>query len=72
MKRGEEILNLFFLEEEKIMLLSQKTLDGVILRDVDDEEDLANSISLKDILGRQSYQDSLYDWDRKNNWIDID
>ena len=72
MKRGEEILNLFFLEEEKIMLLSQKTLDGVILRDVDDEEDLVNSISLKDILGRQSYQDSLYDWDRKNNWIDID
>lgn len=54
------------------MLLSQKTLDGVILRDVDDEEDLVNSISLKDILGRQSYQDSLYDWDRKNNWIDID
>ena len=55
------------------MLLSQRTLqNGTILRDVDDEEDLVNSISLKDIIGRQSYQDSLYDLDRKNNWIDID
>ena len=55
------------------MLLTQRTLqNGTILRDVDDEEDLVNSISLKDILGKQESLDSLYDWDRKNGWIDID
>ena len=53
------------------MLISQKTLCGVILRDVDDEEDLVNSISLKDILGRSTSQDLLDNWDRNNGWIDI-
>lgn len=54
------------------MLISQKTLCGVILKDVDDEEDLVNSISLKDILGRSTSQDLLDNWDRNNGWIDID
>lgn len=55
------------------MLLSQRTLqNGIILRDVDDEEDLVNTISLKDILGKQESLDSLYDWDKRHNWIDID
>lgn len=63
----------FFLKEEKIMLLSQRTLqNGIILRDVDDEEDLVNSISLKDILGKSESLDSLYYWDKRHNWIDID
>ena len=55
------------------MLLSQRTLqNGIILRDVDDEEDLVNSISLKDILVKSESLDSLYDWDKRHNWIDID
>ena len=55
------------------MLLSQRTLqNGIILRDVDDEEDLVNSISLKDILGQSTSQDLLDNWDRNNGWIDID
>lgn len=63
----------FFLKEEKFMLLSQRTLqNGIILRDVDDEEDLVNSISLKDILGKSESLDSLYNWDKRHNWIDID
>ena len=62
----------FFSRGGKNMLISQKTLCGVILRDVDDEEDFVNSISLKDILGRSTYQDLLDNWDRNNGWIDID